>query len=277
MEKDQLWKNMKGRKMIGQKNNIQTLIQWRCNKSVPRFIIISGDEGSGRLTFAKAIKRMLHITGIINDCKIEDVRRTIEYAYVYTAPTMYIFRNADDMSVAAKNALLKVVEEPPNNAYFIMTVHNIDNMLGTIRSRGTVIKMEPYTMQELHSVSEDELSLEYCNNIGELQISHEEIQRAEDCVDGVLKALKEKSGTRLLKACTQLKGKQTETDKIDCLLFYRVFQKRLYRMFENFELSAECIQPLFICKQELTRNTVNKKASIESMLIKILEVLKNAT
>lgn len=260
--------------MIGQKNNIQTLIQWRCNKSVPRFIIIAGDEGSGRLTFAKAILKTINAKGVIMGNSISDVRDTIEQAYYITQPTCYIFRDADDMKNEAKNALLKVVEEPPNNAYFIMTVHNIDNMLSTIRSRGTVIKMEPYTMQELRSVSEDELSLEYCNNIGELQIPHEEIQRAEDCVEGVLKALKEKSGTRLLKACTQLKGKQTETDKIDCLLFYRVFQKRLYRMFENFELSAECIQPLFICKQELTRNTLNKKASIESMLIKILEEIK---
>lgn len=263
--------------MIGQKNNIQTLIQWRCRKSVPRFIIISGDEGSGRLTFAKAILKIINAKGIIMGNSISDVRDTIEQAYYITQPTCYIFRDADDMKNEAKNALLKVVEEPPNNVYFIMTVYNIDNMLGTIRSRGTVIKMEPYTMQELRSVSEDELSLEYCNNIGELQIPHEEIQRAEDCVDGVLKALKEKSGTRLLKACTQLKAKQTETDKIDCLLFFKVFQKRLYRMFENFELSFECIQPLFICKQELNRNTINKRASIESMLIKILEEIKNET
>ena len=156
----------------------------------------------------------------------------------------------------------------------LITVHNIDNMLGTIRSRGTVIKMEPYTMQELRSVSDDELKLEYCTNIGELQITHEEVQRAEDCVDDVLKALREKSGTKLLKACTQLKAKQTETDKIDCLLFFKIFQKRLYRMFENFELSFDCIQPLFICKQELTRNTINKKSSIEGMLIRMLETLK---
>lgn len=261
--------------MIGQKNNIKTLIKWRCNKSVPRFIIIVGDEGSGRLTFAKAILKTINAKGVIMGNSISDVRDTIEQAYYITQPTCYIFRNADDMKNEAKNALLKVVEEPPNNAYFIMTVHNIDNMLGTIRSRGTVIKMEPYTMQELKSVCDDELKLEYCTNIGELQITHEEVQRTEDCVDDVLKALHEKSGTKLLKACTQLKAKQTETDKIDCLLFFKVFQKRLYRMFENFELSFECIQPLFICKQELNRNTINKRASVESMLIKILEEMKS--
>ena len=219
---------------------------------------------------------MINAKGIIMGNSIAEVRETIENAYTITESTCYIFRDADDMKNEAKNALLKVVEEPPNNAYFIMTVHNIDNMLRTIRSRGTVIKMEPYTPTELSLACDDELKLEYCTNIGELQITHEEVQRAEDCVDGVLKALRDKSGTRLLKACTQLKGKQTETDKIDCLLFFKVFQKRLYRMFENFELSFECIQPLFICKQELNRNAINKKSSIEGMLIKILEEIKNA-
>ena len=263
--------------MIGQKNNIQTLIRWRCNKSVPRFIIIAGDEGSGRLTFAKAIMSMLHITGIISECKIEDVRRTIEYAYEYTAPMMYIFRNADDMSVAAKNALLKVVEEPPNNAYFIMIVHNIDNMLGTIKSRGTVIKMEPYTPTELSLACDDELKLKYCTNIGELQITHEEMQRTEDCADGVLKALRDTSGTRLLKACTQLRAKQTETDKIDGLLFMRVFQKRFYKIYDFCNIPITSLNYITECKNQLNRNAINKKSSIETMLIRILEDIKNET
>lgn len=262
--------------MIGQKNNIQTLIHWRCRKSVPRFIIIAGDEGSGRLTLAKIIMKTLHATGIINDCKIDDVRRTIEYAYIYTAPTVYIFRNADDMSVGAKNALLKVVEEPPNNAYFIMTVHNIDGMLGTIRSRGTVLHMEPYTPQELKSVCDDELILEYCTNIGELQINRADIQRAESCVDEVLRALSEKSGTKLLKACTQLRAKQTDVDKIDCLLFFKVFQRRAYRRYDDLNLHLD-VKTISKCRQELTRNAVNKKASIECMLTMLLEVEKNET
>lgn len=265
--------------MIGQKNNINTLIQWRCNKSVPRFIIISGAQGSGRLTLAKIIIKMINAKGVIMGNSIAEVRETIENAYAITEPTCYIFRNADDMKNEAKNALLKVVEEPPNNAYFIMTVQNIDNMLGTIKSRGTAIKMEPYTMQELKLVCDDELKLEYCTNIGELQITHEEVQRTEDCVDDVLKALREKSGTKLLKATTQLKGKQTETDKIDCLLFFKVFLKRLYNAQANALIykSFDCLKAIVICKQELSRNTINKKSSIQGMLIRMLEEIKDET
>lgn len=265
--------------MIGQKNNINTIIQWRCNRSTPRFIIIVGEQGSGRLTLAKEIMRMLNIkNGLIQDSTVSAVRDTIELAYNCTEPTMYIFRDADDMSLNAKNALLKVVEEPPNNAYFVMTVHNIDNMLGTIRSRGTVIKMEPYTPQELKSVCDDKLKLEYCTNIGELQIEHEEIERAENCVDDVIEALYTQSGTRLLKACTQLKAKQTDMDKIDCSLFFRVFKKRFYLAYEPFNLciNINSMSHIFECEREIKRNTVNKKASIECMLINVLEDIKCA-
>lgn len=260
--------------MIGQKNNINTLIQWRCNKSVPRFIIISGDEGSGRLTFAKAIIKMISAKGIIMGNSIAEVRETIENAYTITEPTCYIFRNADDMSAHAKNALLKVVEEPPNNAYFIMTVQNIDNILGTIKSRGTVIKMEPYTREELLSATNDEILLNYCSNIGQLQIDKSDIKKAEKCADDVINSLKNKSGTSLLKACTQLKSKQTESEKVDCLLFFRVFKKKLYEACKNDLLNTISIYHISRCMQEISRKTINKKASVECMLIRMLETLK---
>lgn len=258
--------------MIGQKGNIRTLSQWRCNKSIPRFIIISGDDGSGRLTFAKLIIKTMHMTGIIIDCKIDSVRDAISQSYSCTAPTMYIFRGADEeMSVAAKNALLKVVEEPPNNAYFAMTVSNIDNMLGTIRSRASIIKMEPYSFEELKSYKDDDFLLKYSTNIGQLQIDKKDLEKACGCAENVIKALKEKSGTKLLKACTQLRSKQSETEKIEGSLFMRVFEKSLFKI----SLSVSCLKYLSNCKKEISRKSVNKKASIESMLIKIMEELKN--
>ena len=261
--------------MIGQKNNINTLIQWRCNKSVPRFIIISGDEGSGRLTLAKVIIRMINAKGIIMGNSIAEVRETIENAYRITEPTCYIFRNADDMKNEAKNALLKVVEEPPNNAYFIMTVQNIDNMLGTIKSRGTVIKMEPYTREDLLSATNDEILLKYCSNIGQTIEDVENIKNAEYLVDEIFQAFRDKSGTQLLKACTNLRGKQTETDKCDCTLFMRVFIKNILSLEESI-LQSISIYHITGCMQEISRNTINKKASIECMLINILEDIKNA-
>lgn len=260
--------------MIGQKNNINTLIQWRCNKSVPRFIILSGDIGSGRLTLAKIIIKMINAKGIIMGNSIAEVRETIENAYRITEPACYIFRNADDMRTEAKNALLKVVEEPPNNAYFIMTVENIDNMLGTIKSRGTVISMEPYSQAELRSVCEDDFILQYATNIADTKRERVELERTEACVLDVIDGLKAKSGTKILKATTNLRSKVTETDKIDCLLFMLMFKSELLHHPALYNQNS--LKHLVKCTQELQRMSVNKKASIECMLINILEDIKNA-
>lgn len=258
--------------MVGQKNNIKTLIRWRCNKSIPRFIIISGSEGSGRLTFAKIIIKMINAKGIIMGNSIAEVRETIENAYTITEPTCYIFRNADDMKNEAKNALLKVVEEPPNNAYFIMTVENIDNMLGTIKSRGTVISMEPYSKQDLESVCDDDFILQYAINIADTKRERTELERTENCVLDVIAGLKAKSGTKILKATTQLRSKATETDKIDCLLFMLMLKAELLHHPELYNQNS--LKHLVKCTQELQRMSVNKKASIECMLVSLLEELK---
>ena len=260
--------------MIGQNNNLNTIRQWRINRSIPRFIIISGEDGSGRLTLSKVIMKCLNATGIIAGNSINAVREIIENAYTITEPTFYIFRNADDMRQEAKNALLKVVEEPPNNAYFIMTVQNIDNMLGTIKSRGTVIKIEPYTQEQLESVCGDELILSYARNIADTKRTKEDIEQAEKCVNDVIQALQDRCGTRLLKACTQLKAKETDDTKIDCMLFMLVFKSKLLEY--NDLISQSRIVCFVKCTQELQRITINKKASIECMLINILEDIKNA-
>lgn len=261
--------------MIGQENNLEIIKKWRCNKSTPRFIIISGARGSGRLTLAKVIMKMINATGIILDNSINAVRDTIYNAYTITDTTCYIFRNADDMKNEAKNALLKVVEEPPNKAYFIMTVENIDNMLGTIKSRGTVLRMEPYSIEQLRTLCGDEILLEYGSNPGQLQIDKKEVEIVENCVDEIIKALMAGSGTKLLKATTQLRAKKTDTYKIDCDLFFRVFQKRLFHTMKSNLIK---FNPYILanCKRQLSRITINKKASIECMLIQLLEEIKGA-
>jgi hypothetical protein len=133
--------------MIGQTHlleNIDLLIQ----SKFPRFIILEGEKGSGRKTIAKEIARRLNARAIVSEIKAEEVRNTINLAYKVYTPTVYILPEADKMHKSAKNALLKVTEEPPLQAYFILTTNDLGRMLDTLISRGTILKMDKYSRSE---------------------------------------------------------------------------------------------------------------------------------
>ena len=130
--------------MIGQrylKKYVQTLID---EDNFPRFSIFVGPKGSGKKSFLRE-----YFEGIYpEDNKVDSIRKIIDMAYKVAYKT-FIIPDADDMSNAAKNALLKVVEECPNDNYFIMTLEDEVNTLGTIRSRAQIFYMDMYFPKDL--------------------------------------------------------------------------------------------------------------------------------
>lgn len=136
--------------MIGQINLQSDINNLITNNSFPRFTILTGLKGSGKKLMVSKISEMLSITLVIlPDVKIDTVRQVITEAYKQSNKTLYFIPDADNMSTPAKNALLKVIEEPPNRAYFIMSLEDINNTLPTIKSRGTVFQMDRYTPDEI--------------------------------------------------------------------------------------------------------------------------------
>ncbi|MCK4635949.1 MAG: hypothetical protein KAT32_03720 [Candidatus Moranbacteria bacterium] len=67
-----------------------------------------------------------------------------------------IIKNAHKMTVGAQNALLKTLEEPPENAFLILTTSEISNLLETIVSRCFKISFNLLEKEELQRISNDE-------------------------------------------------------------------------------------------------------------------------
>lgn len=59
---------------------------------------------------------------------------------------------AENMTDQAQNALLKILEEPPEHTVFILTAENRSMLLPTILSRVQTIRLEPLTPAEILSV-----------------------------------------------------------------------------------------------------------------------------
>jgi DNA polymerase III delta prime subunit len=261
--------------MIGQKKNLETIKKWRMNRSFPRFIIISGDKGSGRYTLAKEMVNVLNSSEYVAGIGIDDVREVIRTAYTVRSDIVYIFRDCDDMSLAAKNSLLKVVEEPPENARFVMTVADTANVLPTILSRATVLHMSPYTLDEL-DLAQNELNLSYMiKSISDKENKQfDAIQRAVELCENVLIYVSKKSMLGALKELNKLRAK-VDGEGVDPELFVRAFRHNI----ADCDIPADALE-LFVphivkCSGEMKRSSNNKKASIEVMVINIIEEYKN--
>ena len=133
--------------MIGQKKALANIDNM---KELPHFMLILGDKGSGKKTL---VKEIIHKTGWYSyycpDNKVETIRTAIHCMYKVSAPTIFIMTDVDDMSVASKNVLLKVMEEYPRNVYIIMTVCNRQNVLNTVLSRAYIQTMDTYSKDEI--------------------------------------------------------------------------------------------------------------------------------
>lgn len=54
---------------------------------------------------------------------------------------IYIFRNAQNLTEQAQNALLKIFEEPPKHIIFLLLCNNSKNLISTVISRARIVKL----------------------------------------------------------------------------------------------------------------------------------------
>src|SRR5215208_3938850 len=83
---------------------------------------------------------------------VEDVRAVREEASRthHEAPVgVFILDEADRMTEAAANALLKVLEEPPPGVVFVLVVRSAEALVGTVPSRARVLPFVSLSLAEL--------------------------------------------------------------------------------------------------------------------------------
>lgn len=73
--------------------------------------------------------------GSINVDEAADIVKSLSLKSYEGGPKIMILWCADKMNTAASNKLLKLIEEPPNNTYFILITESPEDILQTIKSR----------------------------------------------------------------------------------------------------------------------------------------------
>jgi DNA polymerase-3 subunit delta' len=117
-------------------------------RTLPQSLLISGQRGVGLKAIAVQLAGK-HLAGEIcpQDAKehtdnengtisVEMIRRLYRQTRAkHTSRQVVIIDDADKMSRGAQSAFLKLLEEPNEHIYFILTSHRPQNLLPTIRSR----------------------------------------------------------------------------------------------------------------------------------------------
>ncbi len=78
---------------------------------------------------------------------VEDIREMIRLCsrYAYGGGNRVVMiPDAENMTPQAQNSLLKILEEPPQNTFFLMTTSHPEQILTTVRSRCRNIKLIPW-------------------------------------------------------------------------------------------------------------------------------------
>ena len=67
-------------------------------------------------------------------------------------PFAVVINDAETMTISAQNSLLKVLEEPVTNVYFILSTHSPEKLLPTILSRIQTIEVLPVSLSETEKI-----------------------------------------------------------------------------------------------------------------------------
>lgn len=266
--------------MIGQHNLQSRIEQLIENDTFPRFSIFVGPKGSGKKTLLLEMFEGIYL----EDNKVESVRKMIDMVYKIGNRT-FIMPDADTMSNAAKNALLKVIEECPNDNYFIMTLEDENNTLETIRSRGTVFHMDRYTPDEIASYFyeeyhanngklEEEIIRAICETPGEVDLlsnidDKNYIQEFYDYVQLVVDNIAEVSLANAFKIPSKVALKE-DAEGYDLRLFWKAFMKVLVDTNRTHDFGAITITSKYL--QKLKVKGINRQMLIDNWVLEIREL-----
>jgi replication-associated recombination protein RarA len=261
--------------MIGQKYVLNQIDKF-VGTSGNRFIIIIGRAGSGKKQMANYIAKKLNANLIVNDNKIDTVRECIKTSYTQTEKIIYAFYDADKMSNGAKNSLLKITEEPPKKAYFILTVADRWTLPKTLISRASVFHMQWYSSDNLieyaktvKDFDDEELGLiaTLCDVPGQVNLLAEtDVKLFNEFVNLVVDNIAEVSGANAFKISQKLKLKE-DGEGFDVRFFLqtvaKLFIKKIGKKdYVAWRLTAKAIN-------ELNVTGINKQFLIDRWILDI--------
>jgi len=131
----------------------------RDRKEIPQVYLFTGKAGTGKTTMAYILKSQLGCSDMdfsyyntANTRGIDTIRAIIEnstYVPVEGKVKMYVLDECHQISHDAMEALLNILEKPPENVYFVLCTTEPNKIPPTIKRRCSEYEMEPLLRPEM--------------------------------------------------------------------------------------------------------------------------------
>lgn len=277
--------------MIGQEKLIEVINN--LNK-FPRFSIVTGSKNSGRKTLVKkVIAKKIGAKIIEIGQKVDDIRELKNVAHTQNERIIYLISDADNMRIQAKDALLKLVEEPPRNTYVIITLLNNEKLTETLKSRAVEFIIGKYTEEEIDSyiskvieeknieITDTELDLikeviyvpgefEYLYNSNALEV----FNFAEKVVENISIV----NLSNALKIASSICLKETDTEGYDSILFFRFVINIYYKLLKEAtdlktrENYFKAIQKTYIVLNDFEISGIVRQYIVDNWILYLREI-----
>lgn len=295
---------------VGNEKIKEQLSFLEASNRLPHAIVIEGEEGLGKRTLAKEIALNLFCKSEDKPCRacpqcskvmkgihpdiyeysatggarsfhVDVVRDVKENVYVQPNEAdykVYILGNCQCMNESAQNALLKVLEEPPKYAMFILTTTTKSALLETVLSRSVVITLEgvnekigaDYICSKDENADYDE-ALKACTvwggNIGKAieSLGDSKLSKISGIATDVCNALTDNDEYSLLKVCSVF-DKDRET-----LVSFLTLLKTIFRDAMVYSPSSDVLSGQRDLARELASGFSKKK------LMNLISACENLT
>jgi DNA polymerase-3 subunit gamma/tau len=174
------WRPQTFADLVGQQHVTDTLKNAITNNRVAHAYIFSGARGVGKTTAARILAKALNCVngptaepcGVCDSCteiaagtsldvieidaasnrgidQIRELREMVRYAPAASRSKVVILDEAHMLTGEASNALLKTLEEPPDQVIFVMATTEPENLADTIRSRSQHFHFRALTFAEI--------------------------------------------------------------------------------------------------------------------------------
>lgn len=205
---------------------------------------------------------------------------------------IFIVNNIDVSTDEAQNKLLKILEEPPKNVFFLLSAKSEERVLPTIKSRCDKIKIQPLSNEEISLCCQNSLAntlgggwigktLELSNNENLKSLTYLavslicELKSSKQVLSFSNKVAAQKENLNLILEIVSLCLEDIIKIKCDSenLCKLKLFMEELREVEPEFSVEAICeITKLIANLREKLEFNANLSVTLDNFLLKMLEV-----